>query len=76
MLVYRLKPRPFLSIPDRLMQSNDNPTYCPYGMSRVFGEFNKGLYNCLSYDSHSHFTQEKIDDFMSSLQLAEISSEQ
>lgn len=75
-LVHRLKPRPFLSIPDHIIQPDGTPTYCPQTMSRVFGDFYNKLYNCLSSDPLTQFMQEKIDSFLSSLHLLKLSPDQ
>lgn len=76
MLVHKLKPRPYLSIPDHLVQPDGTPTYCPQSMYKVFGEFYNKLYNCLSSDPMTQFTQEKFDSFISSLQLPQLSPDQ
>lgn len=73
MLVHKLKPHPFVSIPDCLLQSDGNSTYCAWTMSKVFGEFYQKLYNCLHTNLNSQFTQEKCNTFIASLQLPTIS---
>lgn len=75
MLVNKLRPRAYTSTPDHLIQSNGVPTYCPRNMSRVFGDFYQGLYNCLSTDPNFQFTQDKFDSFVESLRLPTISTE-
>lgn len=76
MLVNKLNPRPSLSIPDHIVQHDGTPTYSPQTMSKVFGDFYNKLYNCLCSDPLTQFTQEKLDTFVSSLQLPQIYPEQ
>lgn len=63
MLVNRLKPRPFHSSPDFLMQTNGSPTYCPHTMSKVFGKFYQGLFNRFKSEPNYNFSQTKFDPF-------------
>lgn len=73
MLVHKLKPRPYTSTPDFLLQSDGNPTYCTWTISKIFGEFYQKRYNCLSADPNSQFTTEKCKTFVDSLNLLTLS---
>lgn len=76
MLVHRLKPRPFLSIPDHVVQSDGSPTYCPQTMSGVFGEYYNKLYNCLNKDSQAQFSKDRLDSSLSFVHLPKLSVDQ
>lgn len=69
MLVNRLKPHPFYSFPDLLMQPNGSPTYYSHTMAKPFGDFYHHLHNCLNSDPKYHFSQTKFDSFFASLHL-------
>lgn len=73
MLVNRLKPRPFHSFPDFLLQRDRTPTYCPRNMAKVFGDFYHKLYNCLTPANNFTFNQEAFDAFFTTLKLPKLS---
>lgn len=74
MLENKLRPQPFHSSPDLLIQEDGSPSHCPRTMVEVFEKFYQKLYNRLTHENHFHFKQEKFDKFFETLNFPKLST--